>query len=364
MMVKTECDTRAGRQFAWQGGIKFGKIARHWIVFVMISGFLAACTPAVQTVQIPEPGFTGPRFEDDHFVSFDGARLGLSVWKPQAEEPHTVIVALHGMNDYSQAFNLAGPWWAQRGIATYAYDARGFGRSPQRGVWGGERLILEDLRVAVKLARQRYPDARLAVVGESMGAATILAALGNDQPLIADRIVLIAPAVWGWSNLPLAYKVSLWLTAHTPVSLRPVNPPRVVVRKITASDNIDMLRRLGRDPNMLFATRLDAVYGLVKMMEKAFDAARKVPPETLVLYGTRDQIIPRASVERTVQRLPDHVRTIEYPEGYHMLTRDLQAERVWADIAAFIADPDAALPSQLGPIRLTGKRARTGRLPR
>jgi acylglycerol lipase len=329
----------------------------RWLGLVMIANLIAACTPSVQRAQVPDLGFTGPRFEEQHFVSFDGARLGLSRWTPVEAPPHTVIIALHGMNDYAQAFYLAGPWWAERGIATYAYDARGFGRSPERGVWGGEDLILEDLRVAVKLARQTYPDARIAVVGESMGAATILAALGTDTPLQADRVILIAPAVWGWSNLPLHYKVSLWLTAHTPVSLRPVNPPRAVVRKITASDNVEMLRKLGRDPNMLFATRLDAVYGLVRMMEKAFHAAKRVPPETLMLYGTRDQIIPRPSVERTVMRLPDNVRTIEYPDGYHMLTRDLQAERVWADIEAFMANPDAPLPSQLGPIRLTGKRA-------
>jgi acylglycerol lipase len=318
------------------------------LLFLMLASFLAACTPSVQKANIPALGFEGPRFTPDRFIAHDGAALGLSSWVPSDKPVRGVIVALHGMNDYGRAYELAGPYWAEQGFATYAYDARGFGRSPERGIWGGQDLMTQDLRTALGVARAKHPDVPVTIVGESMGAATILAALGQDNPPQVDRAILIAPAVWGWSNLPFPYRVSLWVTAHTPVSLRPINPPRAVVRKITASDNEAMLRRLGRDPNMLFATRLDAVYGLVSMMEKAFKSAHKVPPQTLVLYGRNDQIIPRPSVERTVARLPDGIQTVEYPNGYHMLTRDLQAQVVWRDIVAFIDDPQAPVPSRAG----------------
>ena len=38
-------------------------------------------------------------------------------------------------------------------------------------------------------------------------------------------------------------------------------------------------------------------------------------------------------------------RMLLYPDGFHMLTRDLQAEVVHRDIAAWILDRDAAVPS-------------------
>ncbi|MCH8947928.1 MAG: membrane integrity-associated transporter subunit PqiC [Acidobacteria bacterium] len=38
-------------------------------------------------------------------------------------------------------------------------------------------------------------------------------------------------------------------------------------------------------------------------------------------------------------------RVAVYPEGYHMLLRDLQGQVVWRDIAAWLADPTARLPS-------------------
>jgi len=336
---------------------KFEHHLKRWVLACLglMGVLLAACTPVRQTAQIPGPDFSGPRFTPTQFVSFDGTALGLSTWQAETPETRAVIVALHGMNDYARAFETAAPYWAARGITTYAYDARGFGRSPQRGVWGNEALMVQDLRTALKVARAAHPSSPIVVVGESMGAATILAAAGEAEGIAADRLVLIAPAVWGWSKLPLAYRVSLWTTAHLPVSRKPFDPPRTVTRTILASDNIEMLRRLGRDPNMIFATRLDAVYGLVRLMERAYKAADRLPPQTLILYGARDQIIPRPALTATVAKLPSSVRTVEYPECYHMLTRDLQAERVWADVAAFITDPDGPLPSKLGPIRSAAK---------
>ena len=65
----------------------------------------------------------------------------------------------------------------------------------------------------------------------------------------------------------------------------------------------------------------------------------------MFLYGAKDIVIPESGVRRTSKRLPDHVRTAYYENGYHMLMRDLQAENVWMDQLAFMMDPDAPLPS-------------------
>jgi alpha-beta hydrolase superfamily lysophospholipase len=313
---------------------------------------LAACVPTVQRAGGPPVAYEGPRFdlESHGFVSFDGTRLGLSAWKPpDGQEPWAVIIGLHGMNDYGEAFFPAGPWFAERGVATYAYDARGFGRSPRRGVWGGERLMTEDLRTAIAVVRRMHPRAEIAVLGDSMGAATAIATFGSDNPPEVDRLILAAPAVWGWSTLPDHYAITLWLGAHT-FPWRVVAPPRAVQRRIQASDNVEMLRRIGRDPNMLFTTRIDAVYGLVNLMEDASERAGNLNGRIAFLYGAHDQIIPRRSAELTARRLPPDARTAVYENGYHMLLRDLHAEVVYEDILSFLHDPDAPFPSQAPPL--------------
>jgi acylglycerol lipase len=323
---------------------------RHWAFVAFAAILLAACVPTVQRAASPLGEFQGPRFDvaAERFHSFDGAPLGLSAWVPE-QEPWAVIVGLHGMNDYGAAFFPAGPWFAARGVAVYAYDARGFGRSPRRGVWGGQRLMTEDLRTAINVARQRHPNATLAVIGDSMGAATTVATFGGENPPRADRVVLVAPAVWGWSSMPTAYAMTLWVGAHT-FPWRPVTAPRGVTRRIQASDNIEMLRRIGRDPHMIWGTRIDALYGLVEMMETASKNAGKLQGEVAFLYGAHDQIIPRASALRAARRLPPTARTAIYDNGYHMLMRDRQAEVVYGDILAFLRDPTAPFPSGAPPL--------------
>lgn len=313
---------------------------------------LAACVPTVQRAGSPLDTFTGPRFEPaaERFISFDGAELGLTAWLPANDaEPRAVIIALHGMNDYANTFYLAGPWFAEHGVAVYAYDARGFGRSPNRGVWAGERLMTEDLRTAIIVARRVHPSAKIVVIGDSMGSAEAITTFGGPDAPEIDRLVLVAPAVWGWSTMPDQYALALWVGAHT-FPWRAVQPPRGVVRTRTASDNRAALLQAGRAPHMIWSTRIDALYGLVGLMETASERAANLDGDVLFLYGAHDQIIPRNSAVAAARRLPRSARTALYENGWHWLLRDNQREVVYADILAFIDDPQGQLPSQAPPL--------------
>ena len=51
-----------------------------------------------------------PAIENNYFVTRDGLALSLAHW--DAAISRAIIVALHGMNDYSNAFAIPGPLWA------------------------------------------------------------------------------------------------------------------------------------------------------------------------------------------------------------------------------------------------------------
>jgi alpha-beta hydrolase superfamily lysophospholipase len=308
----------------------------------------AACAPLVQERGTPPLGFRGPRLEPGAMVAADGTRLPLESWRAEGE-PWAVIVALHGMNDYANAFAYAAPWWAEQGITTYAFDQRGFGRAPQRGVWAGTELMTEDLRTATALARARHPDATLAVLGHSMGGAVAVAAFASDRPPAADRLILAAPAVWGWSRQSIINRVALWTAAHVYPGWK-LSPPDWLARRIRASDNIEVLRRMSRDPNMIFDTRIDAVYGLVDLMQEADERLAEVRAPVLYLYGAHDEIIPKEAALHAARGLKPSDRSAYYPNGWHLLTRDLQGPKVWADIEAFVSNPEAPLPSGAAPL--------------
>lgn len=273
-----------------------------------------------------------PAIEDNIFATRDGLQLPLRHW--DATKPQAVIVALHGMSDYSEAFDMPGPWWAAHGITVYAYDQRGFGRSPDPGLWAGDEAMRNDLRDFVDAAHARYPGLPIYALGESMGGAVVLSSLASADPPRIDGAILVAPAVWSRSDMPLSYRVTLWLGAHT-VPWKYVSGEGL---KIWPSDNISMLRKLAHDPVYQHDARIDQVYGLVNLMDEARAAPAKFveDPPILLLYGDRDQVIPAQPTKAVVAELAGRADIREYPQGYHMLLRDLDGKAVWKDVADWI----------------------------
>ena len=70
-----------------------------------------------------------------------------------------------------------------------------------------------------------------------------------------------------------------------------------------------------------------------------------MPLPLLLVYGENDQIVPREAMARFAARLSGPVRVATYPEGYHMLLRDLGRQLPVVDIARFVLDPAGPLPS-------------------
>ena len=282
-----------------------------------------------------------PVVADDAIVARDGTRLPLRRWEAQGR-PRAVIVALHGMSDYSNAFDMPGRYWAKLGITTLAYDQRGFGKGASPGIWAGAEALRADLSDAVAAARARYPAVPVFALGESMGGAVVLTSLASSDPPAVDGVILVAPAVWSRSDMPLSYRAALFLGAHLLPGLILSNSAASHVVTIVPSDNVPMLRALGRDPLFQKQTRTDTVYGLVDLMDEAKtapDVITKTPP-LLLLYGANDQIIPAKPTEAVIASLktkPDVPLTVKrYEHGYHMLLRDLEGETVDQDASDWI----------------------------
>src|SRR3546814_8086115 len=75
-------------------------------------------------------------------------------------------------------------------------------------------------------------------------------------------------------------------------------------------------------------TRMDSVYGVVNLMDAALAAAPEITVPTLLLYGAQDEVVPAEPTFQFWRSLPAEAAASRrfgyYPEGWHMLLRDLQ----------------------------------------
>jgi alpha-beta hydrolase superfamily lysophospholipase len=275
---------------------------------------------------------------DDAILARDGTKLPMRHWDAEGR-PRAVIVALHGMSDYSNAFDMPSKVWAKMGITTIAYDQRGFGRSEKTGIWAGADTMRSDLVDAVAAARARYPGVPVFALGESMGGAVVLTALASAQPRFnPDGVILVAPAVWSRGDMPLTYRAALYLGAHLLPGMILSNTAAGRVVTIIPSDNVALLRELARDPLFQKKTRTDTLFGLVNLMDEARTAplALKTAPPILLLYGANDQIIPAKPTQAVIAALGPKATVKRYEHGYHMLLRDLDGKSVDKDLADWV----------------------------
>ena len=308
---------------------------------------LAGCAPYADPPPANGTAQTAAGLADAAFVAADGPKLPLRAWLPRGR-PRAVILALHGMNDYSHAFADAGPTWAQDGIATYAYDQRGFGEAPGRGRWAGSAQYAADAAAASRLLRARYPGVPLYLLGDSMGGAVAIVAMtgvrGTARPDV-DGVILEAPAVWGRATMGALPRLALFFGAR----LFPAMTLTGQNLRIRASDNIPMLRALGRDPLVIKATRVDTIYGLADLMDAALAAAPQFDTPLLLMFGAHDEIIPAAAIRRFAETLPAVPRGPRhlawYGNGWHMLLRDREGPWLWADVESWMQDHAMPLPS-------------------
>jgi alpha-beta hydrolase superfamily lysophospholipase len=309
-------------------------------VSLVVLGVTGACTPRIEPAG---PDIVSAMVAVDTFLMPDGAQLPYKTWMPP-EAPRLIVLGLHGFGDTANnAFQRAAPLFTAAGIGFYAYDQRGFGAAPHHGIWAGTETLTRDATAVARLLRARHPGTPLIIMGESMGAAVAITAAAGAEPPEADGYILVAPAVQGRASMSWLTRSVLDLAARTIPLMQFQNSGAGIV----PTDDDDTMRAWGRDPLTLKEIRVDAIVGLVNLMDAATAAAPHFHARSLVLYGARDQIIDPGPVRSLLHALPegaDH-RAAYYADGYHMLLRDRRRSLVIDDLLAWIADPAAPLPS-------------------
>ena len=243
---------------------------QHLCLLLIVVTLLSACTPNIHPAGI---AVSSAQLSNDLFITADGTKLPIKTWQPAEQDIKSVIIALHGFNDYSQFFQQPGTFLSQHNTISYAYDQRGFGASPNPGLWAGVDTYISDLESLVELIKNKHPSVPLYLLGESMGGAIVISTVTQSSYLPIDGIILSAPAVWARQTMPWYQNFLLWTLSHT-VPWMTLTGSNLDIKP---SDNIEMLKALGKDPLVIKETRVESIYGMANIMDLAFSSAA-LPP--------------------------------------------------------------------------------------
>jgi alpha-beta hydrolase superfamily lysophospholipase len=263
-------------------------------------------------------------------------RLFVRAWRPSGA-PRAVVAICHGFNAHSGLYAWCGDQFAQNGMAVYALDLRGRGKSD------GERFYVEsfeeyvdDLGRLVELARSREPGLPFILLGHSAGGViACLYALerpGELAGLVCEDFAFEVPA----PDFALAVlKGVSHLAPHAPsLSLKKEDFSRD--GGVVQAMKDDVLTARETQP---FAT----MAAIVRADERLKTAFPQITVPVLIIHGGADKVAKPSGSRHFYERAGSSDKTLKLYEGrYHDPLNDRGKDEVMADIVTWI---EARLPA-------------------
>ena len=262
----------------------------------------------------------------------------------EAEENSNIIVlAIHGYNDYSNAFKEPAKIFSKHGISTYSFDLRGFGTNSSLGDWFELEIHCHDIKKIILDLKSKNPSKKIFLLGESMGAAISISLTNQIDELPLDGLILVAPAIWNFSESN--YIKSLFLKFFSTI-LPKLKVSGKGIIKIRPSNNIEMLREYSNDPLVIGKPNLRSLHGVVNLMDQSFRDTKEylLNPKfpTLLIIPMIDEIVPRKPLikilkDTKVKKNFSKLINLEiYENNFHMILRDIDGNKITNDIKDWI----------------------------
>jgi alpha-beta hydrolase superfamily lysophospholipase len=266
---------------------------------------------------------------EEKIDSTKSTKIFVRSWLPSA--PRAVVVICHGVNSHGGQYEWVGQQFAASGLAAYALDLRGRGRSD------GERFYVEDvadyvsdLAATVTLAKSRHTGLPVFVLGHSAGGVVSSTYMLDYQNEVA-----------GFICESFAFQVPAPGFALAAIKGVSHLAPRLPVLKLKNED-------FSRDPQAVAALNSDpliahevqpaiTVAALVRADERLREEFPLITLPLLIMHGTDDKATVCHGSEFFHQTAGSPDKTLKLYEGhYHDLLNDVGKEGVMADIEAWI----------------------------
>ncbi|GBE89889.1 lysophospholipase [Sparassis crispa] len=270
------------------------------------------------------------------------------------EAPNSVLIYLHGAGEHIGRYDETHALFAQRGVAVFTFDQRGFGLTAQdeehrsanssygKANW---REQMEDIEWAVKHVRSEFPNLPIFLMGFSLGGTAVLGfATREDAPPEQSTVALLSGIIGFAPTVQLVHlppklvyliaKLIRWIMPHALYPIR--NKPKDLSRN--PKTNAAYLQ----DPLVGTPGSLEYIGDGIDYGQDLLNKDYKRWPENLPIlfvHGSADTVASPVKTEEFYHKIPaTDKKLVIYPGAYHELHNEPDGvkEKVLEDILAFI----------------------------
>jgi len=288
----------------------------------------------------------GARLASNRFLTAsDGAKLHYLRWKSERSPPWAVVIFLHGIASHAGWFGETAADLDKQGVAVYAPDRRGSGRSGgPRGHLDRYERALDDVDEVVRLVASEHKGTPVFLAASSW-AAKLALVYAARRPAPLSGLLLLGPGLLARVNLSPVRRVRVIIghlvspTARLPIPLTPelytANPPY-----------LDFIRA---DPLRLLEATTQFFWQTARLDRRRRRASADLDLPLLLLQGQDDKMMDVPGTRRWFERLAAEDKTYRaYPGAGHTLDFELDRTRYLADMLGWLsarAAPESPPPT-------------------
>jgi alpha-beta hydrolase superfamily lysophospholipase len=279
------------------------------------------------------------KYKESKYIGFDGTRMFMALWRPDDDKPKALVIALHGLGSHAGNMKNIGEYLAERGLAVFAPDLRGFGHySGTKGHVMSFEEYVEDIQNLIMQVKDIYLNKITFLFGASMGGLNAIRYVVK-YPRTVDGLILQCPAVSLSFNISRGKRIAGTFLSFLNVKRYFAND----VNLLDSSRNPENVKHNETDPlrfNMV--TPRFGSEGL-KASRDAFNSASKIVMPVLLQQAGEDKLVKPETSKEFFDNLASADKTWKLYDGlYHELHAEPEKDQVLGDLYNWL---DKRLPS-------------------
>jgi alpha-beta hydrolase superfamily lysophospholipase len=266
------------------------------------------------------------------FRGYNNLNLYYQYWLPLGG-PKAILLVVNGLAEHSGRYANLVKRFVPKGYAIYSYDHRGHGKSEGVRCYVDRfSNYLDDLKTFVDKVRHEHRDAKIFVIGHSMGGTITIAHAIHHQHELDGLLLSGASLKTGPTISPALIAMAGILSLLLPKIGTTILDASAISRDKAVVD------AYVSDP-LVYRGKIRARLGaeLIKTMHELPAKMPEINLPILIMHGAADQLSDPKGSQMLFERAGSKDKTLKLYDGfYHEIFNEPKRERVFKDVEAWL----------------------------